>query len=70
MSPAIWKERYEMEANECKQHPDDIKNKSFVQLRPERDAFYSDNLQWEHKLLKSYSGGAKLEQYRLATEAS
>ena len=70
MSPEIWKERYQLEAKECKQNKDDNKNKSFVQLRPDRDEFYKDNLKWEYSLFKSYCGGAKLERYRLPTEAS
>jgi len=79
MSPEIWRERYKLEAKECKQSPDDNEMKQnpddsnkrvFVQLRPERDEFYSKNLKWEFGLFTDFSGGAKVERFKLPTLAS
>jgi len=60
MNSELWKQRYEMEAR------DDSDKRSFVQLRPEREEHYSENLQWELDFLKELRGGY-IEQYRLPT---
>ena len=62
MSPDTWKDRYEVEAKECK---DRSNSKLYVQLRPESDEFYGKALKWEHELLTEFSGGAPLQCYRL-----
>eukprot|EP00467_Chlorarachnion_reptans_P018542 CAMPEP_0114504890 /NCGR_PEP_ID=MMETSP0109-20121206/10536_1 /TAXON_ID=29199 /ORGANISM="Chlorarachnion reptans, Strain CCCM449" /LENGTH=682 /DNA_ID=CAMNT_0001683243 /DNA_START=203 /DNA_END=2248 /DNA_ORIENTATION=+ len=54
MSPEIWKERYTMEARDISRvETKGIGRKRLpVQLRPEKDEHYSDNMKWEYKLMQ------------------